>query len=290
MSFDVETARIQEYKNNLDIALQQRGSKLRNTVASATYRGKAGKAVDRVEPTAAQRVTARHADTPLISTPHSARWVYPADYDWADLIDSFDQLRVGIELTGAYTTNGAYALGRAIDDEIIAAFFGTAKTGENGAVATAFDSANNQIAAASSGLTLAKLKEAKKILMANEVDLDFDPVYCAVTAEQHEDLLNQIEVTSLDFTNRPVLTDGKVTRFLGIDFIHTERLDVDGSNSRRVPVWARSGMHLGLWDDIVVDVGPRRDKRNAMQVYARVTCGATRLDEKRVVEVLCDES
>lgn len=288
MSFDVETARIQEYKNNLDIALQQRGSKLRNAVTTNTYRGKAGKAVDRVEPTAALRVTTRHADTPLVSTPHSARWVYPVDYDWADLVDTFDQLRVGIELTGAYTMNGSFALGRAMDDEIIAAFFGTAKTGENGATATAFT--GTQIAAGASGLTLAKLKEAKKVLMANEVDLDFDPIYCAVTAEQHEDLLNQIEVTSLDFTNRPVLTDGKVTRFLGIDFLHTERLDADGSGDRRVPVWAKSGMHLGLWDDVVVDVGPRRDKRNAMQVYARVTCGATRLDEKRVVEVLCAES
>jgi hypothetical protein len=289
MSFDVETARIQEYKNNLDIALQQRGSKLRNAVSGASYRGKAGKAVDRVEPTAAQRVTARHADTPLVSTPHSARWIYPVDYDWADLVDSFDQLRVGIELTGAYTMNAAYALGRALDDEVIAAFFATAKTGENGAAATAFDTANNQIAAGGTGLTLAKLKEAKKILMANEVDLDFDPIYCAVTAEQHEDLLNQIEVTSLDFTNRPVLADGKVTRFLGIDFIHTERLDVDASANRRVPVWSKSGMHLGLWDDVTVDVGPRRDKRNAMQVYARVTAGATRLDEKRVVEILCAE-
>ena len=290
MSFDVETARVQEYKNNLDIALQQRGSKLRGAVTTDTYRGKAGKAVDRVEPTAAQRVTARHADTPLIGTPHSARWIYPVDYDWADLVDTFDQLRVGIELTGAYTMNAAYALGRALDDEVIAAFFTAAKTGENGGVSTSFDTANNRIAAGASGLTLAKLKEAKKILMANEVDLDFDPIYCAITAEQHEDLLNQIEVTSLDFTNRPVLADGKVTRFLGIDFIHTERLDVDASDARRVPVWAKSGMHLGLWDDVIVDVGPRRDKRNAMQVYARVTAGATRLDEKRVVEVLCDEA
>ncbi|MCB9948770.1 MAG: hypothetical protein H6842_13285 [Rhodospirillaceae bacterium] len=290
MSFDVETARIQEYRNNLDIALQQRGSKLRGAVTVATYRGKAGKAVERVAPVTAQRVTARHADTPLISTPHDARWVYPVDYDWADLVDTFDQLRVGVELTGAYTMNGAYALGRAIDDEIITAFFGAAKTGENGSTDTAFDTSGQQIASGSAGLTVAKLKDAKRTLMANEVDLDFDPIYCAITAAQHDDLLNQIEVTSLDFTNRPVLTDGRLTSFLGIQFIHTERLGVDGSSDRRVPVWAKSGMHLGLWDDIVVDIAPRRDKRNAIQVYARVTCGAARLDEKRVVEVLCTES
>lgn len=290
MSFQVETARIQEYKNNLDIALQQRGSKLRGSVTTDMYRGKAGKAVERIEPTVAQKVTTRHADTPLVSTDHSARWVYPIDYDWADLVDTFDRLRIGIELTGGYTVNGAYALGRAIDDEIIAAFFGTAKTGENGSTDTAFATATQQIASGSVGLTVAKLKEAKKTLMANHVDLDFDELYCAITAEQHDDLLNQIEVTSLDFTNRPVLTDGKVSQFLGFNFIHTERLGVDGASARRVPVWVKSGMHLGIWNDITVDIGPRRDKRNSVQVYANVTAGATRLDELRVVEVLCSES
>ena len=42
--------------------------------------------------------------------------------------------------------NGAYALGRAMDDLIITAALGTAMTGENGSTSTAFDTANQQIA------------------------------------------------------------------------------------------------------------------------------------------------
>lgn len=290
MSFEIEVARIEEYKNNVQLLLQQRGAKLRDAVTMDTYRGKAGKAVEQIGKVTAQKVTTRHADTPLISTPHDARWVFPVDYDWADLVDSFDKLRIGIELTGSYAQNGAYALGRALDDEIIAAFFGTAKTGENGTISTAFDTANQQIAAGSTGLTVDKLITAKRILMANEVDVDTDRLYCAITAKQHENLLNQIQVVSTEFNARPVLVDGRITQFLGFNMVPIERLGVDGSSNRRVPVWARSGMHLGMWGDIEVDIGPRRDKRNAIQVYVKGTFGGTRLEEGKVVEVLCAES
>ena len=289
MSFEIEVARIQEYKNNVALLLQQRGSKLRDTVTMDTYRGKAGKAVEQIGAVTAQKVTSRHADTPLISTPHDARWVFPSDYDWADLVDTFDRLRIGIELTGSYAQNGAFALGRALDDEIISAFFGTSLTGENGTTNTAFDTANQQIAAGSTGLTVDKLITAKRILMANEVDVDMDRLYCAITAVQHENLLNQIQVVSTEFNARPVLVDGRVTQFLGFNMVHIERLGVDGSSNRRVPVWARTGMHMGMWNDIEVDIGPRRDKRNSIQVYVKGTFGATRIEEGKVVEVLCAE-
>ena len=43
-------------------------------------------------------------------------------------------------------------------------------------------------------------------------------------------------------------------------------------------------------EDITVDVGPRRDKRNSVQVYVAADFGATRMWEEAVVEVLCDET
>ena len=130
MSFDVSTAFVQQYKTNVEMLLQQRGSKLRNAVMSDSYTGKAGKAVEQIGPVTAQKRTTRHADTPLISTPHDARWVYPTDYEWADLVDDQDKLKMLVDPSSAYAINGAMALGRAIDDEIITAAFGDAKTGE----------------------------------------------------------------------------------------------------------------------------------------------------------------
>lgn len=288
MSFEVTTAFVQQYSTNVQLLLQQRGSKLREAVTVGNYVGKAAKAVEQIGAVTAQKRTTRHGDTPLISTPHDARWVFPNDYEWADLIDDQDKLRMLIDPTSPYAVNGAYALGRSIDDLIIEAALGIAKTGENGTTNTAFDTANQQIVVGASGLTIAKLREAKKILLSNEVDPSVDPLYMAVTAEQLDNLLGTTEVTSSDYNTVKALVQGAVDSFMGFKFIHTEQLGVDGSGDQRVIAWARSGLHLGIWNDITTRISERDDKSYANQVYVKGTFGATRVEEKKVVEILCD--
>jgi hypothetical protein len=95
---------------------------------------------------------------------------------------------------------------------------------------------------------------------------------------------------------------------MGFQFIHSERIpgaanwnaalnpaiasaDSDGSyvaNSRwMVPVFTKTGLGLGVWGDIETNVGLRADKRFATQVYAKMTVGATRLEERRCVLINC---
>lgn len=289
MSFEVTTAFVQQYTTNVSLLLQQRGSKLRDSVTVGSYVGKAAKAVEQIGAVTAQKRVTRHGDTPLISTPHDARWVFPTDFEWADLIDDQDKLRMLIDPTSPYAINGAYALGRAMDGLIIDAALGTSKTGENGTDNTAFDNANQQIAAATTGLTIAKLREAKKIMLENEVDVDMDPLYIAVTAAQLDDLLGTTEVTSADYNTVKALVQGSIDSFMGFKFIHTELLGVDSSTNRRVIAWARSGVHLGLWNDINSRISERDDKSYSTQVYVKGTFGATRTEEGKVVEILCAE-
>ena len=288
MSFQVSTAFVQQYTTNVGLLLQQRGSKLRDAVTVGSYTGKAAKAVEQIGAVTAQARTSRHADTPLISTPHDARWVFPTDYEWADMVDDQDKLRMLIDPTSPYAVNGAYALGRAMDDLIITAALGTAMTGENGSTSTAFDTATQQIAVGATGLTVAKLRQARRILMANEVDVAMDPLYIAVTAQQMDNLLGTTEVTSSDYNTVKTLVSGDVDTFLGFKFIQVERLGLDGSGDRRCIAWAKSGLHLGLWNDITTKISERADKSYATQVYVKGTFGATRTEEKKVVEIICD--
>lgn len=294
MSFEVNVAFIQDYKNTIALLLQQKDSRFRMAVTEDSYVGKAGKAVEQLGAVNAQKRTTRHSDMPLISTPHDARWVFPTDYEWADLIDSQDKLRMIIDPTSAYAINGSNSIRRAMDDEIIAAFFGTSLTGENGTTSTTFP-AGNQVAAtvgagAATGMNVAKLRAAKKILMANEVDVDDDPLFCGLSAEQHDDLLAETQAINLDYTDRPVLVDGRIKSFMGFNFIQSERLAVNGSSQRRNPVWAKSGMHMGLWNDLEVSVDRRVDKSGKpWQPYVMATMGATRLEEGKVVEIICAE-
>ena len=287
MSDQVNVAFVQQYANNVAHLLQQKGSKLRDSVMTGTATGKAAKVVEQVGAVNAVKRTTRHADTPLISTPHSARWTFPVDYEWADLIDDQDKVRMLINPQSPYAVNGAYAMGRAIDDEILGAFFGTSKTGENGSTDEAF-SGNTVSAGTTGALEIGQLLEGKRILMENEVDLDNDQIYMAITAEQHEDLLGMTQLQTIDSNSTKVLVDGQVRSFLGINFVTTQRLDTSVAASQDCPMWAKSGMHLTVWNDIATKIEERADKSFATQVYVKGTFGATRLELGKVVKIVAD--
>jgi hypothetical protein len=282
MSNEILDWSVIDYKSTVEALLQQRGSKFRGAVMEDSYHGKSGAAVNQIGAVNAVARTTRHADTPLIETPHDKRWVYPTDYEWADLIDDADKLKVIADPTSPYAINGAMALGRSMDDLIIAAATGTAKTGEDGTTSTVLGS--GQVAATTAGgLTIAKL------LIAAEVDVDNEELYCAIGAQQHDDLLGQTQAISLDFTNKPVLVDGRIRSFMGFNFVDSQRLALSGTD-RTAICWAKSGLHLGIWNDINARITERDDKSYSTQVYVKASFGATRTEEKKVVAITCSEA
>lgn len=290
MSNQITTAFVQQYKANVQRLLQQNGSRLRRAVTVDNYMGKGAKSVEQIGPVEAQVRTTRHGDTPLIETPHDARWVHPKDYEWADLIDDQDKLRTLIDPQSPYAVNGAMALGRSIDRALITAMDSdtNAKTGEDGDVDTAF-TAGNIIAAGGTGMTVDKLRTAKRKLMEANVDVDTEDLFVAIKAKEHDELLNDSLAINLDYTNKPVLVEGRIFQFMGFNFIHTELLGDDpaAAGTTRCPCWARSGVHLGIWNDITTRISERGDKSYSTQVYVKGTFGATRIEEGKVVEIEC---
>ena len=288
MSNEILDWSVIDYKSTVELLLQQRGSKFRSAVMEDSYHGKSGAAVNQIGAVTAQERTTRHADTPLIETPHDRRWVFPTDYEWADLIDDQDKLRVIADPTSPYAINGAMSLGRAMDDLIVAAATGTSLTGENGTTSTAFP-AGQTAGTTAGGLTVVKLREAMQLLIAAEVDVDSESLYCAIGAQQHDDLLGQTQAISLDYTNKPVLVDGRIKSFMGFNFIDSQRLALSGTD-RTAICWAKSGLHLGVWNDINARITERDDKSYSTQVYVKGTFGATRVEEKKVVAFTCSEA
>jgi hypothetical protein len=292
MSDQVNVAHVQQYAQIVEILLQQRGSKLSHAVMNRSYVGKAAKVVEQIGEVAVTELLSRHADTELTSVPHAARWVQPRDFGVADMVDREDLLRMLIDPTSEYATAFAYALGRQQDDLIIDAFFtDTAKTGENGTTDLSYsnDGGNVVDSSGTNPMTVDKLREAKKLLMADEVDVDNEELFVGITAQQHDDLLSQTQAISLDYNTRPVLVEGKITSFMGFNFIHCERFTLDGNSDRLCPAWAKSGMVLANWDGIEASVDRRPDKWNNRQVMARGTFGATRTQGKKIVKIICEE-
>lgn len=289
----ITTAFVQEYKAAVELLLQQEGSRFRMAVTTDSYVGKSASAVEQFGPAAAVKRTTRHADTPLLDVPQDKRWVFPVDYEWASLIDNQDKLRMIVDPTGAYARNGANAMARAQDDEIIPAFFGTAKTGENGTTDTSFNDTDHQVGVNTGGtassINVAKLQAAmQKMMVAFKGEVD-EQIYCGISSYEHDALLKEVQVTSKDFNGgQPILEDGRIRRFMGANFIISERLDIESGN-RQIPFWVPSGMHLGVWQDVNAEISKRADKSYAWQVYLSETIGATRLQEGKVIEILCDD-
>jgi hypothetical protein len=287
MSTQVTTAFVNQFSSNIQMLSQQMGSLLRNAVDVETVKGEKA-FFDQVGSAAAVLRTTRHADTPLLDTPHSRRMLTLSDYEYADLIDDQDKVRLLVDPTSTYARAAASAMGRAMDDVIINAAFASSATGKDGSTSTAFDTANNQIAAGAAGLTLAKLIQAKEILDSGDVDPSI-PRYIAVSPKQVTDLLNTTQVTSSDYNTVKALAMGEINSFVGFQFIVTNRLGVDGASARRVIAWAADGIKLGIGKEPTARIDERADKSYATQIYYAMTLGATRMEEKKVVEVLCTE-
>ena len=287
MSNQITTAFVQQYSNNVQMLSQQKGSLLRNTVDSETIVGK-NAFFEQVGQAVAQKRTTRHADTPQIDTPHSRRRVSMVDYEYADLIDKQDQVRTLIDPTSSYAQAAAFALGRSMDDEIIASVSGNAFSGETGSSTVPLPSAQKITESGTDGLTLAKLRSAKEKFDSASVDPSIQR-YLVVGPNQISDLLNTTQVTSSDFNTVKALVNGEINQFLGFTFVTSNRLSI-ASSKRLCLAYAGDGIKLALGQDIMTRIDERSDKGYATQVYVCMTMGATRMEEEKVVTIEAHEA
>jgi hypothetical protein len=294
MSDAVTVASVQGYKDNVEFLLQQKDSRLQDAVSMrGDYVGKNIKFVEQYGQVDMRAKTTRHADVVPVATPQDARWIAPQDWELPEYVDQVDKLRMLHDPTNYYAQNFKHAANRRKDDSIINAFFATAQTGENGTTPitwAAFIAANpgHSIPAGGVGMTLAKIRAGVLALRLAEVDED-DPLFLALGANEHDDLFNEIQVVSTDYNwgpdGQPILREGRIQRLFGVNLLQTQRLLLTGAE-RRCPLWAKSGMHLGLWKDVYTSVDKIPTKGMTWQVYTCATFNATRTQEKKVVEIL----
>lgn len=290
MSTQITTAFVEQYSNNVTMLSQQMGSLLRNCVDVETIKGK-NAFFEQIGAVTAQVRTTRHASTPQLDTPHSRRRVSLADYEWADLIDDLDKVRMLIDPTSSYAKAAAAAMGRSMDDVIITALGGSSDTGVAGGTAVALPAGQKPFSASQTdGLTIAKLLEAKFLLD----DADVDPSlkrYLLCSPKQIQDLLATTEVKSSDFNTVKALAQGSINSFLGFEFIPSTRLSFDATNTddRLCYAFTEDAVKLAIGKDVTARIDERADKSYATQVYYSMAIGATRMEEEKVVEIACDE-
>jgi len=291
MSTEVNKAFAQKFRDTFLHLVQQKGSRLRDYVRVNTDISGKYDHFDRIGSTSAQKITSRHSDTPLISTPHSRRRVSMDDYNWADLIDKADKVRMLADPASDYMKAGVWAMGRKIDDIIIAAMSGNAVSidEDDASSNVALPSAQKVAVSATTDMNITKLMQAKKILDASDVDPDL-PRHIVMKSNQFYDLLGDNQIQSSDYNTVKALVAGDIDTFMGFKFHRSERLAVDSSNDTLCLAWIPEGIGLSMGMDVKTEISERPDKNYSTQVYAQMCLGAVRIEDEKVVEIACTDS
>jgi hypothetical protein len=285
------TIYVQQYNTAIYLLAQQLDNRFAGAIVEDFNWTGAAKFYPQYATDSMVELTTRFADTPTQPANFANRMVTPRYFVSSTLEDPKDALQQAVDPKSAMMQAKHAAANRTKDDLIIAAWGGTSYTGQTGATAVTFPSANqivyNQFTTGN-GMSKAKCLAAKRILDAGEVEAT--ERFAAYTAAQLEDLLNTTEVTSSDYNVIHALVQGEVRTWCGFQWLHSERLLTDASSHRLNYFWQKNASILAIQKDIEGRVDERIDKNMAWQVYLKMCMGSTRLEEARIVQVACVEN
>ena len=287
MSQQITEAFVQQFADNFRHLAQQMTSRFETRVSIEPNIVGMSKSVNRLGQRTAQRRTQRHADTPINDQPHSTRFVDLFDWDDGDMIDDQDKIRMLVDPTSDYVKAMVAALNRAKDDVIIASMGGNSRSTTGNVILPVAQ----KIVVGGTGLTKAKIIQARKLFRRNEADNhNGEELFITYTAAAAADILADATLTSADYMAGKFLQEGDVEgKWMGFTWIPSERTPYDGA-TRRLYAWAKSGVTLGKGADITTKVGEDPGKGFNVRIYAKHSIGAVRTEEEKVVEIAVTEA
>ena len=312
-SSNITTAFVKQYGATLDLLTQTMGGKFKGTHLEESIEGEE-KYYDQLGSVIAEEVTSRYADSPENDITHARRRVTATAYDVGLMLDKFDKVQMLINPESEYVQQQVTALMRKYDIEFLKGLFGSAATGKTGTGTPAVLAADNKIPHGGTGLTIAKIAEAREIMETNGVDLS-DPLnkpYLAVSPKALQDLLTDTTAASIDYNNVKSLVNGEMNTFFGFEIIKSNQLPfVDDTvaaneaanlswgattdlpeaaaagtaNIRGCVAYTRSAVRQVTNPQIQTEISKRDDKRFNYYAYSCMRTGAVRMEEKKVVQL-----
>lgn len=284
-----------QFTKNQELLLMRQGSALMPYVDTGDYKGESGEVVKQYGAAKARIGNEdRNGDTPNFNISRDSRWVYPMVADWGTTFDKIDELKTLVDPTSPVNQSANLAMGNSIDvDIILPAFFGAAQTGKGGATAVNYPASANDIGidigGAGTGLNVAKLIEARRLARKKRWQIGREPIFVGVTSQSESDLFNDQKYIDRDY-GEPVLDgEGRLKQFMGFNFVPMEEWPW-ASNVRSLPVWTKSGIHLGRWNSLSVDLGKNPGKKFTPTLYMFQMYGATRTQEDKVLRIKCADT
>lgn len=287
MNNTITAAFVTQFHDSFVAAAEQKESRLESTVTNRGMITGSSFTANDMGTVEASQVTNRYGDTEWTIPDSGTRSALMADYDVAIPIERTDLTKLLANPQGDYLQRALAAMNRKKDKVIYDAARGSAlrKTDESGTFAGVAVPAGQIITAGGTGMTKAKLITARKLFRTNEADEhNGEEIFLTYDAGMLEDVLSDTTLTSADFMAVKMLQEGDISgKWLGFKWVPYEALA--GTSTKTACAWAKSGVHVGTGENIMTDIGPRRDKRNLIQIYVAMSIGSVRVNEQKVVTI-----
>lgn len=307
MAQTVDISFVPALQDTINVLFQEDPDAIRSTVRVRNITGKNDN-WERLGGVELIPVTSRHQATPHTPMTHSRRRAILSDFTGAEFLDQLDQVKMMVDPKNDYTQNLAKAWHRRVARTIITALNASAITVAND------DSTGSQalpssqsIANGGTGLTMAKLRQANRIL--DNAGVPSSDRALLVSAFGVEDLLQDSQVTSSDYSTLNAIMTGTIPQgatLMGFRFIKFSDAVPDDSavltggtanpllpktgNIRSLFAYHKSAVGLSLGMDGKTEVDRRPDLMNTWQVLLQGSLGAVRILDAGVVQIDIDES
>lgn len=296
----ISAAFVQEFHRGFELATQQEESRLQSTITDrGSITGASFTINDMGVIEMTDRVFAnRFSDTPWSVPDAGTRIAMMSDADVYVPIEPVDLPKLLAEPQGSYQKLLLNAANRKKDRVIYNAILadiqrktvaadGTQSTAAQSFLASQILWAQGAVGTAQNpakAITKKDLIRLRALFRKNEADNE--PINITYNSDMMTSILNDTTLTSADYLSVNMLQEGSVAgKWLGFNWIPYEKLNVDGNGSVTAAAWTKSGVHFGTGISITTDIGPRRDKRNVMQLSALVSYGAGRANETKCAQL-----
>ena len=291
-SATITTAFKQQFHDSFIHTLQSQQSFFQGRVVDRGMIAGSSFTVNNLGTVEAKEVTGRYQNKTADEIAHETRIAYMADYDVGPLpVDAFDMPKLAADPTSKYVQMLTFAANRRRDKTIYRALLdgSLTRSAEGGTVTSTALPAGQLIAAGGTGLTKAKVVQARSLFRKNKADSRHEPgtkLFLAYDYNALRQILSDTTLTSADYLSLRMLENGDIVSWGGFEWIPYEDLDVPAANTARTVAWQSTAVHYGTGINVKTDVGENKTKRgHPTEVYGWFSQGATRQDEKKVVQI-----
>ena len=267
MANTIDVAFIKQFESEVHMAYQRMGSKLRNTVRTASNVSGSTVRFQKIG-TGSASTKSRNGNVTPMELAHTQVEATMEDFYAAEYIDKLDELKTNINERSAVAQSSAAALGRKTDEILV----------------TAMDSGANstQINDTSSAIVLADILTLFETFGSADIPEDGQR-YLAMHPKGYADLFNITEFASSDFVgeqNLPFSGGMTMKEFMGFKVFSTSAITA-GKNL----AYHTSSVGLGVNSDVSTEINYVAEKVSHLAT-SMMSMGATVIDANGIYEVL----